>query len=49
MARLINCNRFGSSDGMIAIDLDRPMVILGLSYGNILVGSSNRRMDGWFD
>jgi len=28
MARLINCNRFGSSDGMIAIDLDdRPMVI----------------------
>jgi hypothetical protein len=49
MASLINCNRFGSSDGLIAIDLARPMVILGLSYGNILVGSSNRRMDGWFD
>jgi len=49
MARLINCNTLGSSDGLIAIDLDRPMVILGLSDGNILVGSSDRRTDGSFD
>ena len=49
MARLINCNTLGSSDGLIAIDLDLRMVILGSSDGNILVGSSNRRMDGSFD
>jgi hypothetical protein len=49
MARLINCNTLGSSDGLIAIDLDRPMVIFGLSDGHILVGSSDRSTDGSFD
>jgi len=49
MTGLINCNTLGSSDGLIAIDLDRPMVILGLSDGHILVGSSDRRTDDWFD
>jgi hypothetical protein len=49
MACLINCKTLGSSDGLIAIDLDHQMVILGLSDGNILVGSSSRRTDGWFD
>jgi hypothetical protein len=29
MACLINCKTLGSSDGLIAIELDRPMVILG--------------------
>jgi len=48
MARLINCNTLGSSDGLIAIDLARPMVILGSSDGNTL-GSSDRRTDGSFD
>jgi len=49
MASLINCNTLGSSDGLIAIDLAPPMVILGLSDGHILVVSSDRRKDDWFD
>jgi len=49
MAGLINCNTLGSSDGLIAIDLARPMVILCSSDGNTLVGSSSRRTDGLFD
>jgi hypothetical protein len=47
MARLINCNTLGSSDGLIAIDLINCNT-LGSSDGNILAGSSNRRMDGSF-